>query len=332
MDDPNITMKEYIKLEEEKARKRGKVFNWETAKYGKIWNDEDIHDLKSVEIEFPAIAFNDEVSSKALSCEPTVSSLNNEINFRISFDDSDDEDYTGLEYSDANIADFKERLQRIYSREIQRVQVVYFQGMPELVRDGLFSRIVMEHRDDAGIVIFTSRACGRLFDTREPLVRSSFWSSLARLDFVRRRWSPQVLLGLDVRSGNIPYLLARYLRRFDAGKKSGAHISGGQFVARLTKHFGLLTAEILRGLMVITPELLIIDMGELVRLQICIEVDYTWAWVAMGLERQHDAAAVAPAIAEDVPAIDEDDQAVLAPMQAPQQPPPPPPAAARTMP
>ncbi|GKC29651.1 hypothetical protein Tco_1036945 [Tanacetum coccineum] len=93
MDDPNITMEEYIRLEEEKARKHGKVFNWETAKYGKIWYDEDIHDLRSVETEFPAIAFNDEVSSeKTLSCEPTVSSLNDEIDFRILFDDSDDED------------------------------------------------------------------------------------------------------------------------------------------------------------------------------------------------------------------------------------------------
>ncbi|GJS52461.1 hypothetical protein Tco_0625823 [Tanacetum coccineum] len=32
MDDPNITIEEYIRLEEEKARKHGKVFNWETAK------------------------------------------------------------------------------------------------------------------------------------------------------------------------------------------------------------------------------------------------------------------------------------------------------------
>ncbi|GKE07790.1 hypothetical protein Tco_1411341 [Tanacetum coccineum] len=49
----------------------------------------------SVETEFPAIAFNDEVSSEqTLSCDPTVSSLNDEIDFRISFDDSDDEDYT----------------------------------------------------------------------------------------------------------------------------------------------------------------------------------------------------------------------------------------------
>ncbi|GJT78870.1 hypothetical protein Tco_1045595 [Tanacetum coccineum] len=95
MDDPNITMEEYIRLEEEKARKHGKVFNWKTAKYGRIWYDEDIHDLRSVETEFPAIAINDEVSSKkTLSCEPTVSSLNDKIYFRISFDDSDDEDYT----------------------------------------------------------------------------------------------------------------------------------------------------------------------------------------------------------------------------------------------
>ncbi|GKF43545.1 hypothetical protein Tco_0208727 [Tanacetum coccineum] len=35
------------------------------------------------------------------------------------------------------------------------------------------------------------------------------------------------LRGLDVGSVNIPYILARYLRRFAAGRKSGAHISGG---------------------------------------------------------------------------------------------------------
>ncbi|GKB59185.1 hypothetical protein Tco_0915371 [Tanacetum coccineum] len=64
MDNPNITMEEYIRLEEEKARRR-------------------------------AIAFNDTLTSEAtLSCEPTVSSLNDEIDFRISIDKSDDEDCT----------------------------------------------------------------------------------------------------------------------------------------------------------------------------------------------------------------------------------------------
>ncbi|GJT91074.1 putative reverse transcriptase domain-containing protein [Tanacetum coccineum] len=64
MDDPNITIEEYIRLEEEKARKRGKVYNWETATYGKIWNDEDVHDLRSVETEFPAIVLNDALTSE----------------------------------------------------------------------------------------------------------------------------------------------------------------------------------------------------------------------------------------------------------------------------
>ncbi|GJR01230.1 hypothetical protein Tco_0524214 [Tanacetum coccineum] len=63
MDNPNITMEEYIRLEEEKDRRR---------------------------------VFNDTLTSEAtLLCEPTVSSLNNdEIYFRISFDESDDEDCT----------------------------------------------------------------------------------------------------------------------------------------------------------------------------------------------------------------------------------------------
>ncbi|GJT44050.1 hypothetical protein Tco_0952765 [Tanacetum coccineum] len=94
MDNPNKTMEEYIRLEEEKAHRRGKVYTWETA--GKIWDNEDVHDLRSVETEFPAIVFNNTLTSEAtLSCEPTVNSLNdNEIDFRVSFDESDDEDYT----------------------------------------------------------------------------------------------------------------------------------------------------------------------------------------------------------------------------------------------
>ncbi|GJV66238.1 hypothetical protein Tco_1477066 [Tanacetum coccineum] len=98
--------------------------------------DEDIHDLISVEAEFPAIAFNDGVSSKkTLSCKPTVSSLNDEIDFKISFDDltmkiTRGQDmalpprdqrhqylrYEGLQYSDVDIADFEERLERIHDR------------------------------------------------------------------------------------------------------------------------------------------------------------------------------------------------------------------------
>ncbi|GJY05907.1 hypothetical protein Tco_0371847 [Tanacetum coccineum] len=129
------------------------------------------------------------------------------------------------------------------------------------------------------------------------------------------------LRGMDVGSVNIPYLLARYLRMFASGRKRGAMISEGQFVAHLAEHFGMLTKERLQGLMVIVRDLFVIDMAELVMLQICEELDDTWAWIAPRPERQQVAAAGAPEGAEDVPLIDEGAPAVPAPIQAPQPPP-----------
>ncbi|GJU86921.1 hypothetical protein Tco_1294467, partial [Tanacetum coccineum] len=305
----------------------GRVFNWQTATYGKIRFDDGLYVLRSVEAEFPAIIIDDTVTPQdALPCKS--------------------------QYTDEDIADFEERLERIYGREIHRVQVVDFQGILELMRDGLFTRMRMEHRDDAGVVVFTSRAWGRLFDTRGPLVRGLILEFLSMLRFgeskrmipgkgdlqdyrrdiltdgdflgpppsytlirdlvlrlchqmmaysiAGRSQAPEkvtvtdlfYLRGLDVGLFNIPYVLARYLRRFAARRKSMAHIFGGQFVARLAKHFRLLTVKILGGLMVISPELPIIDMAEL-----------------------PNAAAGAHAVAEDAPAIDEGDLAVPAPVQ-----------------
>nr|GEX76504.1 hypothetical protein [Tanacetum cinerariifolium] len=84
MDIPNITMEEYIRLKEEKARRR---------------------------------VFNDTLTSdEALSCEPTVSPLNNN-DFRISFGESDDEDYTviydkkSLSYKIISVKDLETNLE-----------------------------------------------------------------------------------------------------------------------------------------------------------------------------------------------------------------------------
>ncbi|GJR78091.1 hypothetical protein Tco_0148876, partial [Tanacetum coccineum] len=97
MDNPNITMEEYIRLQEEKALSRGETFNWQTATYGKMEYCEDEDDcFTNFETKFPAIVLDNTLTSDAaISCGPTVSPLNdNEIDFRISFDESDDEDYT----------------------------------------------------------------------------------------------------------------------------------------------------------------------------------------------------------------------------------------------
>ncbi|GKF10476.1 hypothetical protein Tco_0048402, partial [Tanacetum coccineum] len=95
MDNLNITMEEYIRLQEEKALSRGETFNWQTTTYDKMEYYEDKDDcLTNFECEFPAVVLDD-TSREALSWEPTVSPLNdNKIDFRISVDESDDEDYT----------------------------------------------------------------------------------------------------------------------------------------------------------------------------------------------------------------------------------------------
>ncbi|GJW60475.1 hypothetical protein Tco_0109810 [Tanacetum coccineum] len=96
MDDLNMPMEEYIKFEEEKVRRRGRVFNRQTATYGKIGVDYDLYYLRSMEAEFPAIVINDAVAPQdEHQCKSQVSTpVNDEIEFRISFDKSDDEDYT----------------------------------------------------------------------------------------------------------------------------------------------------------------------------------------------------------------------------------------------
>ncbi|GJR50658.1 hypothetical protein Tco_1401179 [Tanacetum coccineum] len=99
---------------------------------------------------------------------------------------------------------------------------------------------------------------------------------------------------MDVGSVNIPYLL-----------------SEGDDILRIvccssSEHFGLLTEERLKGLTMIIRDLPMIDIAELVRLQICEELDDTWAWGCPGdLRRQQVPAAGAPEFTEGAPNVDE---------------------------
>ncbi|GKC97442.1 hypothetical protein Tco_1167717, partial [Tanacetum coccineum] len=45
MDDPDITMEEYVQHETERALKNGKVYNWKTATYGKICKSPAYHEI-----------------------------------------------------------------------------------------------------------------------------------------------------------------------------------------------------------------------------------------------------------------------------------------------
>nr|GFB66356.1 hypothetical protein [Tanacetum cinerariifolium] len=75
--------------------------------------------------------------------------------------------------------------------------------------------------------------------------------------------------GYATRSSPVALLRGvRHMKRFASGRKQRAIISGGQFIARLAEHFGLLTEERLHGLTLIVRDLPVIDMAELARLQI----------------------------------------------------------------
>ncbi|GJY98668.1 hypothetical protein Tco_0516098 [Tanacetum coccineum] len=105
MDDPKITMEEYIQLMADKARGRDKTFNWETATYGKVYC-EDLDSFTNFETDFPAIVYNDaSTSNQNVSSEPTISIYNAikaNIDFHISFSDSEDEDYTFIYNKDSS--------------------------------------------------------------------------------------------------------------------------------------------------------------------------------------------------------------------------------------
>ncbi|GJW90626.1 retrovirus-related pol polyprotein from transposon opus [Tanacetum coccineum] len=355
MEDPNITMEEYIRLEEEKARRH-------------------------------AIVFNDTLTSQvAISCEPTVSSLNDKkIDFRISFDESDDEDYTVIYDKNSfsykiicvdnlktdsendndkvnmpsfpspepmvNIADFEERLEKIYGREMHQVQVFNFRGLIDLMADGFSGRMLMEHREAQGQSMFTSRAWRRLFEVRGPLVHelileffSTFKFGEAILDLdttgalqfqlggARRHMSwREFILGMglhtaeEIESARFGTYWAESARQIpDKGAPEKVTVTDLFYLRGMdvgSVNIPYLLAR-LKGLAVIVQDLLVIDMAKLVRLQICEELDDTWAWVSPGLERQPNAATGSPDVAEGALYITEGGQAVPAPVQAPQPPP-----------
>ncbi|GJT18136.1 hypothetical protein Tco_0876842 [Tanacetum coccineum] len=187
----------------------------------------------------------------------------------------------GLGYTDADIINFKERLGRIYGKEIHRVQVFNFGGLTYLMVEGLSGRMLMEHRDAQGHRDFLGTAPSYTWIT-DLMLR--LCHMLIACNIAGRSQAPKkvtmadlfYLRGVDVGSFNIPYLLARYLRLFTSGRKHGVMISGG---AR--RYLGL---------------------------------------VALGPERRQVAAAGALEVAEGAPDVDESDHAVSVLVQAPQPP------------
>ncbi|GKD51881.1 hypothetical protein Tco_1280857 [Tanacetum coccineum] len=429
MDDPNITMEEYIRLEEEKARIRGKVFNWEllsmvrsgmmmtfTTSDPYSFDDSDDEDYTVIfdknSFSYKLISTNDlkmdsdndnEKVNMPLFSSPEPANLY--VPFGISFDPKryyKDGDCTRMlrgqveGYTEEIVYDFEQRLETIFGRQVNRVHTLDFEGLTPDMRQNLAERLRMVYTRDDGQEVFVSHAWRRLFEIQAPLVQEfilEFFSTCRigsemgldmadnlcfHLGGARRSmtWRQFILaLGLHtveemVKDGFGAYWLGsgrvtpnkgdfsdywveissgrdflrgapsytyirdsvrRLCHRHAKGRKSGVGLFRGHFIGRLAHHFGLVSDDGLRGLSIMTRELPMIDMGRLVKLNICMEIGDDWAWVAPGPERQPDVAAGATRADDDAPTVYEGAQADPAPVQAP-LPPPPPPAAWRTMP
>ncbi|GJW58697.1 hypothetical protein Tco_0105428 [Tanacetum coccineum] len=174
---------------------------------------DDLDFFNDFENEFPAIVYNDAQTSKS---DLLTGQHIDEFNDKTSLSEYDEEEqnvlkfglqdmapfpprehrhrflrYEGLEYTDSDIADFESRLDMIHMREVHRVPVIDFGGLPDLMAEGLTARMVMEHRDEAGVSVFTSKAWRRMFDIKGLLVHELI------LEFFSTFRFGQAILNLD---------------------------------------------------------------------------------------------------------------------------------------
>ncbi|GKE93155.1 hypothetical protein Tco_1574250, partial [Tanacetum coccineum] len=208
--------------------------------------------------------------------------------------------YQAEGYIEEIVHDFKHRLEMIFGRQVNRVHILDFEGLTPDMRQDLAERLRMAYTRDDGQEdrLHTTEEMAddgfkaywlgseRVIPDKGDL--SGYWIEISfDRDFLRSAPSytyirlpvRRLCHSMDWGAANVPYLLAQYLFRHAKGRKSCAKLSKGHFIGRLAYHFGLVSNDGLRGLSVLTRELPLIDMGELVKLNICMEIGDDWAWV-----------------------------------------------------
>nr|GEU36431.1 Gag-Pol polyprotein [Tanacetum cinerariifolium] len=287
MDDPDITIEEYIRLEEEKDQRQGRTFTWQTATYGKMKYCKNKDDsFTNLEPENPAIVFDD-------TSDATLSSPhdNNEIDFYISVDESEEENYMVI--FDENLFSCKlisvDNLKTDSEDENDKVNMPSF-----LSPEPTFGYIddLDFFKDFEGE--FPAITYNDLKSKSDPPIEPSIWhlyhtvtlgihgsDTRARTRMTRRQFI--LPLGLHseeemAKAGFGAYWSGtQYLFRHAEGRKSEARLSRGHFIRRLGAHFGLVSDEGLRGLSNNAQELPVIDL-QFSRLNICSKFSDTWAW------------------------------------------------------
>ncbi|GKC63835.1 hypothetical protein Tco_1096433, partial [Tanacetum coccineum] len=181
IDDPDITIEEYVQLETERALRKSKEYNWETATYGKIWDDEDVHYLRLFETEFPVIVYNDAWESKSgFSSEPTVSPQHvDEVDLK---DETSLSEYDEEEYN-ARILELKRRNFKVYCSDTQYA-VSNKEAIAYMCLD-----FTSNHEDLMTSTPYSRRSIRRMLVAVEEYSRRYLsWSPLQET-LIRRAWS-----------------------------------------------------------------------------------------------------------------------------------------------
>nr|GFA78765.1 hypothetical protein [Tanacetum cinerariifolium] len=130
-------------------------------------------------------------------------------------------------YTEEIVHNFEQRLETVFSRQVNQVHTLDFEGLTPDMRQDLAERLRMLYTGDDGQEAPKKVTTTDLF----------------------------YLCSMDRRAANVPYLLGQYFFRHAKGRKSGARLSEGHFIGRLAHHIGLVSDDGLRGLSIVTRKI-----------------------------------------------------------------------------
>ncbi|GKB16293.1 hypothetical protein Tco_0850216 [Tanacetum coccineum] len=284
MEDPDLTMEEYIQLEAEKARMRDQTFNWETVTYGKVYEGQEYtHEIIYDFEERLGGIFGRQVQRlQVLDFVAFSEEMDQDITDRLRMD------HTG---GDGQVIFTSHAWRRVFEIQgplVHELMLEFFSACrfsdTELGLDisdnfcfqlgrlrckmswrrfilALGLHIAEEMAGDGLVPYYTS-----IKDLLRKLCHRLITFSIFRIGQAPKKVTATDIFYLrtmvEETVANVSYLLAQYLFRYAKGSKQGARMCGGHFVARLAEHFRLITEESLWGLTVVVHDLTMIDIDQ----------------------------------------------------------------------
>ncbi|GJR27345.1 hypothetical protein Tco_1103577 [Tanacetum coccineum] len=242
---------------------------------------DDLDFFKDFENEFPAIVYNDTQTSKSNLLTELILSLylydEFDLNDKTSLSKYDEEEQNVLYFNDYSPLHYSSRVS-IYEYAVSTLRTEYlkFYNLFTILSD--FADMTPLPLHDQRHIWIRYQVEGytkEIVHDFEQWLETIFGRQEMAEDGFGAYW-----LGSERLIPDKGDLRGMHLKRqtLKAGSRGLAWFSGGLFIRRLAHHFGLVSDDGLRGLSVVARELSLIEMGELVKLNICMEIGDDWAW------------------------------------------------------